>query len=92
LLHRVPGLAHGQEGRVRHGLGVGCDAVVLAGREIDVLGVEASEDGFDFGKGGVGSAVLDEDLCSCVRLSGCASRIAGKTHQRLVTSINVWSV
>jgi hypothetical protein len=57
----VPGLAHGEEGGVGHGLGVGRDAVVLARAEVDVLGAEAAEDGFDFGEGGGRGAVLDED-------------------------------
>lgn len=49
LLGRVPRLAHGEEGGVRHGLRVGRDSVVLAGREYHLCGVEALEDGFDRG-------------------------------------------
>lgn len=43
------------------GLGVCCDAVVLFGSEVDMLGVEASQDRLDFGERGVGCTVLDED-------------------------------
>lgn len=75
---------------MRDGLGVGCDAVVFAGREVDMLGVKASEDGFDLVKGGIGGAVLDEDLCSCVRGSECASSKAAKTHQWLATRVDIW--
>jgi hypothetical protein len=46
---------------VRDGLRVGRDAVVLARRQVDVLGAEAAEDRFDFGEGGVRGAVLDQD-------------------------------
>lgn len=57
----VPGGAHRQEGGVRDGLRVGRDAVVLGGRQVDVLGVQAGQDALDQLEGRVGGAVLDQD-------------------------------
>lgn len=65
LLHRVPRLAHRQERHVRHRLRVRRDAVVLARRQVHVLGVEAPEDSLDPGERLVRRAVLDEDLRAC---------------------------
>lgn len=39
-----PGRAHAQEGGVRHRLGVSRDAVVLLGRQMHELGLEARQD------------------------------------------------
>lgn len=62
LLHRMPGFTHGEEGGMGDGLGVGGDAVVLECTEIDVFGVEAVENRFNFAERFVGCAVFDEDL------------------------------
>lgn len=45
-----------------HGLGIGSDAIVLERAEVDMFGVEAAEDCFDFAKRDVGRSVLDENL------------------------------
>ncbi|KAJ2981012.1 hypothetical protein NQ176_g2297 [Zarea fungicola] len=56
----VPRLAHGEKGRMCDGLGVGRDAVVLEGSEVDNFGLEAAEDGLDLSERRIGRAVLDE--------------------------------
>lgn len=61
LLVGVPCLAHGEEGGVGDGLGVGRDTVMFLGGEIDNFGVQAAEDGFHLGEGGVRGTVLDQD-------------------------------
>jgi hypothetical protein len=58
----VPGFAHGEEGGVRHGLGVSGYAVVLCGGEVDVGGAQAGEDVFYFFKAFLRGTVLDEYL------------------------------
>lgn len=68
----MPGLAHGEEGGVRNGLGVSGDAVVLGGREVDEARAEAGEDGLDLAEGRVGRAVLDEDQGLVVGVDGRA--------------------
>lgn len=45
-----------------YGLGVGGDAVVLGGGEVDVFGVQAGEDVFYFGEAGLRGAVFDDYL------------------------------
>lgn len=56
-----PGGAHGEEGRVRYGLRVGGNAVVLLRGEVDVLGFQTGEHCFDEVEGGVCGAVFDQD-------------------------------
>ena len=60
LLGRVPGLAHAEESSVGDGLGIGRDAVVFLGAQVDNLGLEAGEYLFDLGERLVGGAMLDE--------------------------------
>jgi hypothetical protein len=57
---------------VRDGLGVGGDAVVLGGGEVDEARAEAGEDGLDLAEGRVGRAVLDEDQGLVVGVDGRA--------------------
>lgn len=74
----VPGFAHGEEGGVGDGLGVGGDAVVLEGREVDVLGAEDGEDGLDSCDGGGGRAVADDDEWLVARVDvGAVEGMAG---------------
>jgi hypothetical protein len=44
LIVGEPSSAHTKEGGMGHSLCVGCDAIVLLGSEIDVLGLEAGHD------------------------------------------------
>lgn len=53
--------AHGEEGRVRHRLRVGCYAVVLFGGQDDGLGGEGGEDALHEGKAGRVAAVRNKD-------------------------------
>lgn len=62
LLHGVPGFAHREEGGMGDGLSVGGDAVVLTRCQVNMFAVKAAEDRLDFSKGGIGCAVLDQDL------------------------------
>lgn len=60
------------------GLGVGGDAVVLEGREVDVLGAEDGEDGLDSRDGGGGRAVADDDEGLVARVDvGAVEGVAG---------------
>lgn len=45
---------------MRDSLRIGGDAVVLLGGEVDELGLQTAQDGFDLVQGLVGGAVLDE--------------------------------
>lgn len=69
----VPGLAHGEEGGVGHGLGVCCDAVVLDSGEVHLRGVQAGEDLLDLFETLFRRSVIDDDLfgyCKRSHLSG----------------------
>ena len=56
----VPCLAHAQERRVRDGLRVGRDTVVLLSRQVDMLGVETAEDRLNFVEGLIRGTVVDQ--------------------------------
>lgn len=60
LLGCVPGLAHAEESSVGDGLGIGRDAVMFLGTQVDNLGVEAGEYMLDLGERFIGGAMLDE--------------------------------
>ena len=60
LLGCVPGLAHTEESSMGDGLGIGRDAVVFRGAQVDNLGVEAGEDMLDLCERLIGGAMLDE--------------------------------
>lgn len=62
LLHAVPGLAHGEKGRVSDGLRVGCDMVVLLGRQVDMSALKASQDSLNFLERLLRSTMLDQNL------------------------------
>ena len=68
----VPGLAHAEEGGVGDGLGVGGDAVVLQGREVDEARAEAGEHRLDPAKGRVRGPVLDQHQGLVERVDGRA--------------------
>lgn len=79
LLVGVPCLAHGQEGGVSYSLRVGGDAVVLLGGEIDKLGLQTAQDGFDLVQGLIGGAVLDEHQGLAFGIdTGTVERVAGE--------------
>jgi hypothetical protein len=60
------------------GLGVCSDAVMLTGREMDELGLEAAQDSLDLAEGRVWSAVLNENKGLVVRVDvGAVERVAG---------------
>ncbi len=61
LVVGLPGGAHGEECGVRDCLGVGGDAVVLFGGEVDKVGLEAGQDLLDESDSSVRGAVLDYD-------------------------------
>lgn len=70
-----------------YGLGVCCDAVVLGGGEVDMLGFEAGEDVLDFVEAFLGGAVLDDYLEEIISLtrrkqSGDCSPMAGREDRR----------
>lgn len=48
---------------MRYGLCIGGDAVVLERGKVDMFGVEAAQNRFDFVEGCIGCTVFDENLC-----------------------------
>lgn len=60
LLGSMPGLAHAEKSGVGNGLGIGRDAVMFIGTQVDNLGVKAREYVLNLGERFVGGAMLDE--------------------------------
>lgn len=59
LLVGVPGFSHAEKGCMSNSLGVGSDAVMLAGGEVDMFGTQAGEDMLDFVEACLGGTVFD---------------------------------
>lgn len=79
------------------GLRVGSDAVVLLAGEVDVLGLQAGEDGLDEGEVGVRGAVLDqyEGLAFGVYarpVEGVAGYNADVRGEVLLKCCNLWGL
>lgn len=89
--------AHAEEGRMGDGLRVGSDAVVLLAGKVDVLGLEAGENGLDEGEVGVRGAVLDqhEGLAFGVYarpVEGVAGYNADVCREVLFKCCNLWGL